>query len=162
MNRSNIVVLIAVAVTSVLVTFLLLREYESGPAMTADPVGDDEHADGDAVRGPHGGRLLAADGFSIELVIVESGVPPEFHLYAYENGEPVRADEVSAKVELVRLGEIRDTFSFAPEGDYLRGIERSRLASSSILCVTGSSLKPRTLSVFMSVVSNSGVTAFSS
>jgi cobalt-zinc-cadmium efflux system membrane fusion protein len=114
MNRTNIMLMIAVAVASVFTTLLLVNE--PAPDQVAASKSMDE-----AERGPHGGRLLQDGDFAVELSIVETGMPPEFHLYAYENGEPLDPGQFSASVELERLGGARDSFTFAPEGDYLRG-----------------------------------------
>lgn len=70
-------------------------------------------------RGPHRGRMLRKDGFAIEVTIFETGVPPQFRLYAYQDDKPLPAAEVSASIALGRLGGITDTFRFTPEGDYL-------------------------------------------
>ena len=85
-------------------------EHESG----------NEHAE-EMLKGPHGGRLLSEGDFAVEITIYESGVPPEFHVYAYENDEPLSPDQVALSVELERLGNRMDSFDFVPQGDYLRG-----------------------------------------
>jgi cobalt-zinc-cadmium efflux system membrane fusion protein len=83
----------------------------------------DEHAEAaEAVeKGPHGGRLLESGEFSLELLIYEQGVPPEFHVYAYRKGKPVSPKDVQVNVELTRLGGEVDGFTFAAQGDFLRG-----------------------------------------
>jgi cobalt-zinc-cadmium efflux system membrane fusion protein len=81
-----------------------------------------EHAAQETVaKGPHGGRLLTKDNFAIELAIFESGVPPEYHAWPTVDGKAVPLDQVQLTVELTRLGGKIDKFSFAPQGDYLRG-----------------------------------------
>ncbi len=83
----------------------------------------DEHA-GEAAqfeRGPHGGRLLEDGAFQIEMSIFESGVPPEFHVYAYEDGKPLPPAAVTLDVTLTRFGAVQDRFSFQPQQDFLRG-----------------------------------------
>jgi cobalt-zinc-cadmium efflux system membrane fusion protein len=114
MNRTNIMLLIAVAIASVFTTLLLVNEPAPDQVTASASMNEAE-------RGPHGGRLLQDGDFAVELSIVETGMPPEFHLFAYENGEPLDPDKFSASVELGRLGGARDSFTFAPEGDYLRG-----------------------------------------
>lgn len=95
-------------------------------ALTA-VAGDDHghgHADGhdeEPEKGPHGGRLLEQNGFAIEITIFETGVAPEFRLYAFANDEPVDAKLIQASVVLERLGGEKNTFKFVPEGDYLLG-----------------------------------------
>lgn len=80
----------------------------------------DEH-DEEAVKGPHGGRLLADGDFSVEITIFERGVPPQFRVYAYNSGKPVPPEQVHLSIKLHRLGDRVDEFSFAKEADYLKG-----------------------------------------
>lgn len=72
-------------------------------------------------RGPHNGRLLEQGGFAVELAIFESGVPPEFHVWLYENGKPLPPTAASVQVVLRRLDGEANAFAFRPEGDFLRG-----------------------------------------
>lgn len=84
--------------------------------------GEDAHAETEEVaKGPNGGRWLEQDGFALEVVIFETGVPPEFHLYAYQDGQPLAAQQVQARIELHRLGDGVDEFRFSPAGDHLKG-----------------------------------------
>lgn len=71
--------------------------------------------------GPNGGRLLEDGNFAIEVTIVEAGIPPEFHLYAYKDGVLLSPDSVVARVTLHRLGGGTETVGFEPEHGYLRG-----------------------------------------
>ena len=91
------------------------------------PVGESAEAPGhvapaaDDERGPHRGRLLRDGDFAIEVTIFETGVPPEYRLYAYRGDKPLPASDVRATIELSRLdGEI-NKFAFAPQGDVLVG-----------------------------------------
>lgn len=79
-----------------------------------------ETLEADYPRGPHDARLLEDGDFAVELAIFETGVPPEFRAWAYEDGEPVAPGQVDLRVTLERLGG-RDEIGFAPDGDYLRG-----------------------------------------
>lgn len=81
---------------------------------------DDEHQQ-DSIKGPHGGRLLQRGDFSLEIVIFEKALPPEFRVYAYHNKTPVPAAEVSLNVELTRLGGKVDRIGFSPQDNYLKG-----------------------------------------
>lgn len=103
---------------------ILIGELAGGHALAGDDHGHgrghDEHHD-EPEKGPHGGRLLEQDGFAIEITIFESGVPPEFRLYAYRNGEAIAPQQVKAGVLLERLGGEKNTFGFTPEADYLVG-----------------------------------------
>jgi cobalt-zinc-cadmium efflux system membrane fusion protein len=83
--------------------------------------GEDAAATADYERGPHRGRMLRDGEFAIEMTIFEDGVPPEFHIYAYRNDQPVDPREVQLSVALTRLGGAVDQFQFAPEADYLKG-----------------------------------------
>jgi cobalt-zinc-cadmium efflux system membrane fusion protein len=88
------------------------------------PGGADHHgveAAAEFERGPHRGRMLRDGDFAIEVTIFETGVPPQFHLYAYRNDQPLPAQDVSAEVALSRLGGKVDRFNFRPEGDHLVG-----------------------------------------
>lgn len=86
-----------------------------------EPTGDHSVAASDFERGPHRGRLLRDGDFALEVTIFETGVPPQFHLYAYRNDEPLPAEDVSAAIELSRLGGKVDRFEFRPDGDHLVG-----------------------------------------
>jgi cobalt-zinc-cadmium efflux system membrane fusion protein len=85
--------------------------------------GETEHeaAAADYERGPHRGRMLRDGDFAIEMTIFEDGVPPEFHIYAYRNDQPIDPREVQLSVALTRLGGGVDQFRFAPVEDYLKG-----------------------------------------
>lgn len=72
-------------------------------------------------RGPHRGRMLRDGDFAIEVTIFETGVPPQFRLYAYRGDKPLPPAEVQATVELTRLGGQLDRFTFTPEADHLTG-----------------------------------------
>lgn len=72
-------------------------------------------------RGPHRGRMLRDGDFALEVTIFETGVPPEFRLYAYQGDQPVPPASVDAQIELTRLGGVIDTFSFRADGDALVG-----------------------------------------
>jgi cobalt-zinc-cadmium efflux system membrane fusion protein len=71
-------------------------------------------------EGPHGGKLLRADGFEVEVTIFEDGVPPEFRVFGYRQGQPLKPEEFKATIELQRLDK-KNTFTFQPREDYLIG-----------------------------------------
>ncbi|MBI5762587.1 MAG: efflux RND transporter periplasmic adaptor subunit [Planctomycetes bacterium] len=73
----------------------------------------------DAAKGPHNGRLLSDGDLKVEITIFERGVPPEFRVYAFENGKPIAPDDLKMLVKLTRLGGLVEEFSFAKEADYL-------------------------------------------
>ena len=72
-------------------------------------------------KGPNRGRLLRDGAFALEITVFEDGVPPEFHVYAYENDEPVKPSNVSLHITLTRLDGETNRFEFQPQDDYLRG-----------------------------------------
>jgi cobalt-zinc-cadmium efflux system membrane fusion protein len=55
------------------------------------------------------------------LVLYETGVPPEFHAYAYRQGQPLPPGAITLEVVLARLGGQVDRVAFQPAQDYLRG-----------------------------------------
>jgi len=78
---------------------------------------EEEHVE----KGPHGGRLLQDGDFAVEVTVFEAGIPPEFHVYAYQRGKPLPPEQIDLSIELGRLGGVVDRFSFTAQGDYLRG-----------------------------------------
>jgi len=105
-----------------LLAALVLSGCSPGARETADPEGG-SHAAAPAEfeRGPHRGRLLRDGPFALELQIFEEGVPPEYHVYLFREEKPLPPDAAQVTVQLTRLdGEVND-FSFAPQGDFLRG-----------------------------------------
>src|SRR5262245_36068320 len=72
-----------------------------------------EHGDHEeAEKGPHGGRLLEDGHFAVEVTIFERGTPPEFRLYASEDGKAIKPSAVSYRVELTRFGGKSEQFTF--------------------------------------------------
>lgn len=94
---------------------------DDAPTPAAHEEGHGPAAAPEFERGPHRGRMLRKDGFALEVTIFETGVPPQFHLYAYANDKLLAPAEVKVTIVLHRLGDITDSFSFAPEGDHLVG-----------------------------------------
>jgi cobalt-zinc-cadmium efflux system membrane fusion protein len=86
----------------------------------------DDHAGEEVETGPHGGRVLANGGFTLELAIFETGVPPEFHAWASSNGVPIAPADIELTVELARLGGAVDRITFEPRGEFLRSNETVR------------------------------------
>lgn len=76
---------------------------------------------GDYERGPKNGRMLREGDFALEVTIFETGVPPQYRLYAYKGDQPVPAADVTAMIELSRLDGEVNRFEFAPQGDILVG-----------------------------------------
>lgn len=72
-------------------------------------------------RGPQRGRLLEDGAFAVEVTIFETGVEPQFRIYAYENGDLLDPSKVGLTIKLGRLDRTVDHFDFQAEGDYLVG-----------------------------------------
>jgi cobalt-zinc-cadmium efflux system membrane fusion protein len=72
-------------------------------------------------RGPNNGRMLKKDDFAVEITIFEKGVPPQFRIYAYDDGKPLNPSEVQLAIELSRLGGEVNQFTFTPEDNFLAG-----------------------------------------
>ncbi len=79
------------------------------------------HEEAEPERGPHGGRMLREGDFSLELAIVEIGVPPEFRVWATDSGDPISPDDLDVGVTLTRLGGVVDEIAFYQLDDFLRG-----------------------------------------
>ncbi len=82
---------------------------------------NDEQAEKEPEKGSHQGRLLKDGDFSLELVIFETGVLPEFRVWITDNGTPVKPADVFLTITLTRLGGITDVINFKPQADFLRG-----------------------------------------
>ncbi len=112
----------------IIVTALLVSFFINTSVVNAggDDHGDEaEHQTEDA-KGPHGGKLLSSDNFSVELTVFETGVPPEMRIFAFNDGKPILPKEWSIEVTLDRLGGKQDRISFSQELDY-------RVSNQSIL-----------------------------
>lgn len=83
--------------------------------------GERSHGVVEVVKGPHGGRMLTSDDFTLELSIFETGVPPEFRAWAIYKEQSLKPTEVNLNITLTRLGGKVDNINFKPQGDALRG-----------------------------------------
>lgn len=107
-----------------LLPLLLVACGRSGD-VSHEQAGGHGHADEHAAeaeefeRGPHRGRLLRDGEFAVEVTIFESGVPPQFRLYAYRNDKPIDPAQVTASVTLKRLDGEENRFDFRAENGYL-------------------------------------------
>jgi cobalt-zinc-cadmium efflux system membrane fusion protein len=108
-----------------LLPITLLTLAIAGCGRSESPAGaEDGHGAAPAAefeRGPHRGRMLRDGSFSLEVTIFETGVPPEYRLYAYQGDKPLPANEVRATIDLTRLDGEVNHFEFAPQGDVLVG-----------------------------------------
>lgn len=76
-----------------------------------------------ADEGPHGGHLLRDGSFAAEVTIVASGGEPAFRLHFHDDGAPVPAGEVSARVSVLRFGGRTETFALRAQDDVLAATE---------------------------------------
>lgn len=83
--------------------------------------GHDDHAMPEQPKGPNGGRLLSDNNFAVEITIFESGVDPEFRVYAYQQQQPLDPSRVDVTIDLERIDGQVDHFDFKAKGNYLRG-----------------------------------------
>jgi len=83
--------------------------------------GHDDHAEEEVEKGPHNGRLLSSKDFTLELAIFETGVPPEFRVWATKGGQVLKPQDVTLSATLTRLGDKVDNIGFTIVGDALRG-----------------------------------------
>jgi cobalt-zinc-cadmium efflux system membrane fusion protein len=97
------------------VTLVSCGEAAAPPTAEAEP-----GAPADFERGPHNGRLLRNGNFSLEITVFETGVPPEFRLYAFVDNAPVDPQQVQATLSVSRLGGEVNRFAFQPQQDFLR------------------------------------------
>ena len=120
-NKVSIVII--VAITALLTAWLLLTDKNTHQHANNDHGHEAEEQE--VAKGPHGGRLLSDGDFNLEITIYERGLPPEFRVYAYQNGQAVPAEKVKLDIELTRTGNKVDHIQFAaqPSGqqDFLRG-----------------------------------------
>lgn len=87
------------------------------PASPASAQGEHgEAAPAEVVKGPNRGRMFSDAGFTLELAIFETGVPPEFRAWATQDGKPIPASAVDLQVEVERLGKVMDLYTFKPQG----------------------------------------------
>ena len=115
----------SITITVISVMLFVLAGWLMLPVGDAGDMHHDEHAhhehEEEVAKGPHGGRLLVQDDFSLEISIYETGLPPEFRVYAYKGNRPVAPGKVTLDIELKRLGDKLDRIQFTPQQDYLRG-----------------------------------------
>ena len=84
---------------------------------------DDEHDHAamatESVKGPHGGKLFTDGDYAVEVTIFEQNQAPQFRLYTYLNNKALAPKDSSIQLKVSRLGRTSETFTFAPENDYL-------------------------------------------
>ncbi|MDX1573221.1 MAG: efflux RND transporter periplasmic adaptor subunit [Methylophaga sp.] len=101
--------------------FLFLLMLLIGPVTYAAGGHDHDAAETETAEGPHHGRLLQANDFSLEITVYEQGMPPEMRVYAYHKEQLLDPQNIELTVTLNRLGGQQDVIDFSPEKDYLLG-----------------------------------------
>lgn len=114
MNKTTIIIIVSVLFLGLLIAIPFLRKDQTMPAHESETAEE-------VAKGPHRGRWLTKDDFQLEVTIFESGVPPEYRLYAFQNEKAIDPSQVKAQIQLTRLGGKVDHFQFKKEGDYLKG-----------------------------------------
>tara|TARA_Y100001949_G_C15976926_1_gene326553 strand:+ start:270 stop:1544 length:1275 start_codon:yes stop_codon:yes gene_type:complete len=104
-----------------LTSSLLATQVQAAGASGGGQSGHGEQAEPEPEKGPHRGRLLRDGDFTVELAIFETGVPPEFRVWADKAGQAIAPQNLELEVRLIRLGNQVDQIGFRVEGDYLRG-----------------------------------------
>lgn len=89
-------------------------------------------------KGPMGGRMLTDGSFALELTIFETGVPPEFRVWASQNGVTLAPESVDLNIKLTRLGNVVDDIDFTAQGDFLRGDMEIYEPHSFVVTITAS------------------------
>ncbi|MGH6636768.1 MAG: efflux RND transporter periplasmic adaptor subunit [Gammaproteobacteria bacterium] len=120
MKGRDLWAILAVILVAIALAFFILRASPPSPEDGEEPEGRGGEEE-PVAKGPHGGRMLARDDFQLELTIYERGVPPQFRVYAYEQGKSLNPEEVRLTIELHRLGGKTELIYFQKESDYLRG-----------------------------------------
>ncbi|HET7062483.1 MAG TPA: efflux RND transporter periplasmic adaptor subunit [Nitrosospira sp.] len=131
-KKQQIAIVAVVAIGIVLGTVILTADRRTSPS-GAEASGEAAHGHEttgknasaypveETAIGPHGGRLLAADGLGVEITLYETGVPPQFRIYLHERGKPLPPTAAKVTVTLLRLGQPAQVYTFKPEADYLVG-----------------------------------------
>lgn len=103
---------------------IALTQIGFGLSIFSPTIYAEEHAEAvheEVEKGPNNGRMLRNGDFAIELAIFESGVPPEFRVFATNAGNAIVPKDIELNVKLTRLGDGVDDINFFVENDYLRG-----------------------------------------
>lgn len=79
--------------------------------------GHDGREAGETRKGEHGGRVLEAEGYVVELGIAEDGTPPRYQAWLYHDGNPLPADAGNVEVRLTRLGNVVESHRLLPQAD---------------------------------------------
>lgn len=111
MKNKCILRLLLLGFASLIITHPVLLAVEK-------PKSDTEQAEPE--KGPNGGKIFRENDFSLELLVYEIGVPPEFRVWVKNNDNPIPSKDVSINIKLTRLGDIVDDINFYSEGEFFR------------------------------------------
>ena len=105
-SKNIINIIIIVTITILLIAWLLLSDDNSlqqGNNEQEHSSHNHEDSEQEISKGPHGGRLLINEDIALEITIAESGLPPEFRVYAYQkkSGQAMQALSQQIKLHLI-------------------------------------------------------------
>lgn len=83
--------------------------------------GGHTHDTGKVERGPHDGFLVNLGHGFVEITICETDMPPRFRLFFHDKHRQARSVPRNAivRIETVRSDDMRQTFVFSANGEYL-------------------------------------------
>ncbi|MBC7945413.1 MAG: efflux RND transporter periplasmic adaptor subunit [Burkholderiales bacterium] len=125
-KKQLVLIAIVIAATAVLGGWILTFD-KTSPKQAAEGAkptliaGKEAGMAAEPRKGPHGGKYFSAGDFALEVTIFETGVPPQFRVYLYEDDKPLAPSATNVGITLSRLGAPPQVFRLAAEGDYLRG-----------------------------------------
>jgi cobalt-zinc-cadmium efflux system membrane fusion protein len=125
------------------VTLLLFASGCDGTPSDSGSAHEEKGAQAEFERGPHRGRMLRSGTFALEITIFETGVPPQFRVYPYSDGEPVDPKQVRLAMQVSRLGGRIDRFAFTPKLDHLDATSTVKEPHSFDVIVTAEYNKQR-------------------
>ncbi len=135
-KNKQLISIIAVITIGIILAILILRsespktiknghEHEAHIETKDNHEGDHEQAHREqpeeVAKGPRGGKLFTQDDYSLEVTIFEQNIPPEFRIYAYENGKLLAPEASNINIKLERLGREPQLINFTKEKNYLKG-----------------------------------------
>ncbi len=122
-SPKQLFLIVIVVLITIALGFFVLRHDNSKPNTNED--GHEAQIKSsvapEIAKGPHGGKYFTKDDFGLEVTIFETGVPPQFRFYLYEENKLLAPNSAVVTANLSRLGQPAKIFKFTPEADYLLG-----------------------------------------